>query len=71
MRRGRGSWWWAQIMRALIYLALAVVSVGFTLWLNSRYPLPIRTGILLVTWILGMLLFDIRVCSEPVEGEGS
>ena len=58
-------------MRALVYLALGIVSAGFTLWLNSRYPLPIRTGILLVTWILGMLLIDVRVSSELVEEEGS
>lgn len=70
MRSGRGSWWWAQIMRALVYLALGIVCAGLAVFVGSPYPLPIRKWIMIASWILGMLLVDIRVRSEKI-GEGS
>ncbi len=66
MRESRGSWWWAQLMRVWVYLALGIVSGGLALWVGSKYPPPIRAGIIILSWILGMLVLDIRIESEFV-----
>lgn len=69
MRRSRGSWWWAQISRVLVYLALGIVSGGLAVWVSSRFSHPLRLFVLVITWILGVLVIDIRVRWEPVTEE--
>ena len=74
MRRGRGSWWWAQIQRGLVYLALGIMSAGLALWVSSQwlpfaYPSRVRYVVFVLTLILGMLLFDLRIKSEIVTEE--
>lgn len=74
MRESRGSWWWAQITRVLVYLALGVVSGGIALWVSSAWlpfaePIRVRNVVLVLTWILGALLIDVRVKSVPVSEE--
>jgi hypothetical protein len=64
MRRGRGSWWWAQMERALVYVALGIVSAGVAFWVNSKYSAPSRLIVFLTSWVLGMLIIDIRIESK-------
>ncbi len=69
MRRGRGSWWWAQIMKSLVYLALGIMSAGLAVWVSSGYPRPIRVGIVVLSWVLGLLIIDLRITPEIVTEE--
>lgn len=71
MRRGRGSWWWAQIGRALVFLALGFVSMGISVLVSSHFDPIWRPLIMILTWALGVALVDIRVQSELVEEERS
>lgn len=66
MRRSKGSWWWAQIVRVLVYFALGVLSAGFAVLIGGRYLQWVRMVMAIMTWILVMLLIDIQVQAELV-----
>ena len=69
MRRSRVSWWWAQIQRVLVYLALCIVAVWVGFLMSLRFDPLMGTVILLATLIGGGLLLDIQIQSEPVTEE--
>lgn len=69
MRRGRGSWWWAQIERGLVYLTLCIVAVGVGFWMSSRFSPLVGAVILLGTLMLGGFFLDIRIESKLVTEE--
>ena len=56
-------------MRALIYLALGVVSVGLGVVVSFGFPIELRVPIMILTWMIGVILIELRVSSEPVEEE--
>ena len=64
MNRARGSWWWAQISRVVIYLGLSVL-------VSAVFPEGGRLGVMISLLIMGPMLIEIKVVSNSVTEEES